>query len=97
VQDKLFVSQSDHGIDPHCSPRRKVASQGGEDAQQNRDACKGPRVCSPHAIKQALQVARSARCYCKTDNYARQRKREAKSRRQPQDFLPPRANRLLNV
>jgi hypothetical protein len=50
------VSQSDHGIDPHCSPRRKVASQGGDDTQQNRDAYKGPRVCSPHAIKQALQV-----------------------------------------
>jgi hypothetical protein len=40
-----------------------------------------------------LQVSRSARCYCETDHDARQRKHEAKSRRRPENFVPPRAER----
>jgi hypothetical protein len=81
--DKLFMAQGEHGINPHRSPRRDVAREGSDTAQQNRDASESPRVEGPHAVEQTLQVMGKARRHAKTNHNADRRKHKSQPGRQP--------------
>ena len=69
-----FVTQGDHGVDPHRTPRRDVAGQRADSDEHQRNQRQSDRVVQGHVKEQALDEARGSESAGYPNRNANQRK-----------------------